>query len=455
MKKLVSAILIAVVAMAANAQEFKYSGQLRSRAYIYNLDLNKNADNQNLERKVDLRFRPMFEYKVNEQFKAVWRAEIGDITFGDKATANPGKSSGGAQGTDGVNVETKSLYLDYTPVENQKVTLGLQGWADPMVMFVDDDFAGISYEGKFDAITAKAAWLISEDNGEFNKKEEIYSYGKSNFGLDLSYSADKTMKFGVNALIQASTAFHKNIQNTKKTADSIVVNNNSTGLWLAPYAQMNLMDSKLKIDGEFAYFSRSGELENAVVPDGYTSTDKVDDESGMALFLKTAFKATEQFTVGANFLYASGTDKTDKKEFYNAPTYLSKETTTGLEILGNNGSNDGVGFSPAAKGAQYGVMLPVLHGAFAIDKQYSVGAAFGYAMTAAEYKDKKDKAQTGLGMEFDINGSIKLGDKLSVTPYAAFFMPADGLQVLKKNSTTEYETAPMQKEIGFKAEIKF
>ena len=474
MKRLTTALLIAVLAIGANAQEFKYSGQLRTRAAMYSLKLSENGDNSVMNRQTDLRFRPQFECKVNDQLNVVWRAEIGDITFGtqqskildkDGKPANVGQSSGGQQGTDGVNVETKSLYLDYKPNEAHLIRIGLQNYYDPMLLILEDDFAGITYTGKFDNLTAKAGWLISTDDGEKNINESTYGFGIHNLVFDFSYAVDKNLKFGLNEFTQLASF---NVKNT----DSLAINMNATGMWFAPYVNATMLDGTLKIDGEFSYFMGSSEYDYVINKNNVEKEENPKDRSGMALMLKSGYKVNDQLSVGFNFLYASGNDTHSDStnvdayyEYYQAPyngTPISKYTELGLEIMGTNGSYDAVGLDLAAitsNQARRGIMLPVFYGNYAIDNNYTIGAAFGYGMTAADYEYMKDGAteptkESALGMEFDLNAKIKLGEKLMVTPYAAFFMPSDGFQVAK-SSGTGTETAPMKQEIGLKAELKF
>jgi hypothetical protein len=77
--------------------------------------------------------------------ETVWGQEGGDAAQG---TDNIGQGAGGALGTDGVNVETRRAYIDFTvPNTELKVRMGLQGLALPSAVagnpVMDDDVAAI------------------------------------------------------------------------------------------------------------------------------------------------------------------------------------------------------------------------------------------------------------------------------------------------------------------------
>jgi hypothetical protein len=91
---------------------------------------------------MDTRLRLSFDFRPNPYILINYRMEIGDITFG---AANPpisdsegfrlpnvGRGSGGAPGSDGVNVETQNAYIDLQVpwVPGLSFRGGIIGWGD-------------------------------------------------------------------------------------------------------------------------------------------------------------------------------------------------------------------------------------------------------------------------------------------------------------------------------------
>ena len=103
---------------------------------------------------------------ADKNAKVVWGVEIGDITYGlgggasgDEFGSNVGTrnnpSGGGALGSDGVNVETKTLYLQFNIpfVPGANLLLGAHNivfMASPAGAFMDDDGVGhpVQLEGR-------------------------------------------------------------------------------------------------------------------------------------------------------------------------------------------------------------------------------------------------------------------------------------------------------------------
>jgi hypothetical protein len=173
--------LVLALAAPAMALDFKFGAEYRVRFYSYdNLSSSTTAFDHNQitrnPRGAQIRVRPMFTVTDdNGNIQAVWRGEIGDIEFGDGGGANSGTNgvtisggssrvgngSGGAQGADGVNLETKWLFIDSAAPFNfpLRVRAGIQGWYLPKGLIVDDDAAGVRAYGKADKLSYEVAWF--------------------------------------------------------------------------------------------------------------------------------------------------------------------------------------------------------------------------------------------------------------------------------------------------------
>jgi hypothetical protein len=171
--------LVLTVAAPAMALEFKFGAQYRVRwttgtniASAPNVF--RDIPNSN-PRSVQLRVRPIFDVSDdNGNIQARLRLEVGDIEFGNGGGPSGetngvslsgggtrfGPSSGGGFGADGVNVETKSAYLDWAmpfgiPL---RVRAGIQPWYLPKGLIVDEDVAGVRAYGTVKPISYEAFW---------------------------------------------------------------------------------------------------------------------------------------------------------------------------------------------------------------------------------------------------------------------------------------------------------
>jgi len=180
-----AAVGVVVLAMAAPAMalDFKFGGEYRVRFYSGdNLGGNNpqglfdhNNPNRNI-RGAQLRVRPRFDVSDdNGNITATWRAEIGDVEFGNgggaqgvvngvnqtPSSARVGNGAGGSLGADGVNVETKWAYLDFAMPWNAplRVRAGIQPWYLPKGIIVDDDVIGVRAYGTVKPVSYEVAWF--------------------------------------------------------------------------------------------------------------------------------------------------------------------------------------------------------------------------------------------------------------------------------------------------------
>jgi len=174
--------------MAVSFAQIKFGMNMRVRSELQNLN-STDADTQIYDKRTDFRFRPYVGYNINDNLfvKAVF--EIGDIQFGTNPSAD--------LGTDGVNTETKNLYLCIKPNKDHKITLGLLPYKDPHGFIFNADVAGILWNGHFNKYNVDLGWLAPVDENEKNIDGETYSYGTSFFALGLDYQLNKKITLGL------------------------------------------------------------------------------------------------------------------------------------------------------------------------------------------------------------------------------------------------------------------
>ena len=163
MKKRLALFLLFAISLPAAAEiKFDISGELRTRgAYVINKDLDNSTSGK--VALVDSRLRLWLTPKIRKDLKVVFGIEIGDVSWGEEVGSfsddnNLGKSSGGAQGTDGVNIETKHIYMQYKPAGGMKLRLGLMPFAAPCKMVLDSDLAAASFSWKMGGLSFTALY---------------------------------------------------------------------------------------------------------------------------------------------------------------------------------------------------------------------------------------------------------------------------------------------------------
>lgn len=148
---------------STNFSEFSNFGNTQTE-----LDIpKKDADSFYLVRQ---RFRNWWTFKANEHLRAVWGMEIGYLDFGvnentegaDLPGNRVGRGSGGGTGADGVNVETKNLYLQFDlPYTKLEALMGLIPFAvDPLTdgAFTGDDIPGLWVRGPLGPVDIDFVW---------------------------------------------------------------------------------------------------------------------------------------------------------------------------------------------------------------------------------------------------------------------------------------------------------
>jgi len=121
---------------------------------------------------MDTRLRLYFDFRPNPFVLINYKMEIGDITFGaanppisdadGRRLPNVGRGSGGAPGSDGVNVETKNAYIDIQApwVPGLSFRGGIIGWGDQFDWTImATDFTGLQVTYQRQALWTQFTYL--------------------------------------------------------------------------------------------------------------------------------------------------------------------------------------------------------------------------------------------------------------------------------------------------------
>jgi hypothetical protein len=290
---LVGGVLILGSALAAHAQAptVSFGGQMRVYGFTYNNIFDfKDSQGGNFrdsESYYFQRFRLFTTIEsADKKAKAVWAMEIGDITWGSGggasganygctgqsptvpattnipvvnaatgatgtlavpvtygtpgATTRTGQGAGGCFGNDGVNVETKHIYLWADTggfVPGTSVQIGLQGvvfMTGPLGGFMDDDAAAIKVNWKMDPVDVEVYTAKLAERGLPNADDTDLYVGRVGFNVtkDIRLTLEGMV---VNDQALAKTDFGDNF-------------------WVGATAGVKLGD--IQLDGAFVYGQR-------------------------------------------------------------------------------------------------------------------------------------------------------------------------------------------------------
>ena len=147
------------------------------------------------QRFVDTRLRLSFDLRPDSPLSVHYGLEIGDITFGAKnppildstghRLENVGSGSGGGEGADGVNLETKNAYLgvEIPGVPGLSFRGGILGWGDQFDWTIlATDFTGLQFTYERQALWTQFTFLQFLE-GSLRRDEEDSRW----FALDGRY----------------------------------------------------------------------------------------------------------------------------------------------------------------------------------------------------------------------------------------------------------------------------
>ena len=356
MKKIIIVLTITLLVSSLLA-DFSYTGSMRTRMTAWNTLIEDDSPTGSW---IDSRIRIKFVEKVDENFSATVRFEMGDMKWGDGNATNIG--------TDGKIIELKHAFANFTCPMGGKITIGLQGWADARGLVFDDDFAAIMRSGKIGMLDTQFGFA-KVDEGMYDADDDIDMF-LLNFGMGM---------FKMDNIIGRS--------NAGKDLD----------MWFMPSATVATDALEL----------------NAMLAINSCSYDEGDVTNfGYALSLNVATKNLP-LDLGVDLLMTSGDDGEDTESTTVFNT-ISGYYINGLELMGY-GINDGIGETNVGNNGA-GSMDIVITASKEIMPSLKVKGAFGML-------NNIEGDETSKGMEIDAGISKKLHDKISFDLVGAFFMP--------------------------------
>ena len=400
MKKLI--VMIAIMAMTAAAfSQFTAGFKFRSRSAAFTTGSGTDADFQVNTLKSDFRFRPWFNYQINDMVSFKAQFEIGDAVFGNEA-------HGTDLGTDGKTVEVKHLYLNLKPCKDGNLRFGLMSYYTMHGLLFDDDFGGLKYDRNFGAFDLGLGFFVTDDEGALEEliNEETYNFGENIITADLGFKINDKMSAGLNNMfVLKSTNGYEDEDGVWQNVDSLAYG--TTSMFFAPHftGDFGMVTAEMVLIYNMRTYSITGLYDD--------DPDAPESENGIALSLKTKIKATDKVLVGVDFVMNMGDDDMDDA-IDNGFQAISSYYLNNLKIMDADTYNFWGSYSA------YGIMMPSLYVNYMMNKKMTFGVVFGMAMTMNEVGTEE---ATDLGMEFGLNGNIKILEAVSLKPFANFFMP--------------------------------
>ena len=261
------------------------------------------------------RLRTKIDIIANESLKGVYYLEVGTIRWGAGGGSaytsdRTGPGGGGALGTDGVNVETKRLYLDFQmPHTALSLRMGLQGLALPSLAnnnpVLDDDVAAVVANYQFsDRFNVVAAWARAADTENYTPatptsktKYDVFTIiGGLNFEPVTIVPYITYAAIGRNADVGSQTS----VTVGGITTNPITATDDRDVWWLGLSAKSACWE-RLNLAFDFVW----GQSDGSNMSIGSATNPNSRDQSGFYVLLHGDYKM-ENYTPTLDLWYASG-----------------------------------------------------------------------------------------------------------------------------------------------------
>lgn len=270
-------VLVAVLALSSPAfAEFKLNGYYRLTGVMQ--DIKSKSNDPRTESLVDQRLRMKFTNTLNDSISVVYYGEV-DTPWGEQSKGHIG--GGGQLGADGVNVETKNMYVDFkVPDSTWKARTGIQGLSDQFRgMVIDEDASALVVGG--DLAGTPVTLIYSKfDEGNRDEWDDVDFYG-----LQINRKQSDQLQLG---------------------GDVYFLDDNSAGK----------ETYYVGVTGGY-YFDKYGIYGFMVMQKGSSDTSNVDSQA-FAVSIKGAMRLANGGNLGLRFIYVSPDDSATDNDAWQA-----------------------------------------------------------------------------------------------------------------------------------------
>ncbi len=456
MKMVLLAVLMAVVTLTAFAEgpEFIWKGEFRTRTQTYKAP----AEDGDIQQWIDSRVRLYMTSKFSDSLAFTYGIEVGDVKWGETAKGMP---------RDGINVETKHMYLDFTPdaLESMKFRMGLQPLKDAFGSAIfDEDAVAFMVMPKMENTKINFGYVYMNDRMGAKNGAPTYttvtsesklmpvvagSYSDLHFAMfDMNYAMNEDMNILFGAYYMNGKARdHKIITPYIDTDDHLELirnTSNANSLWTG-IGMTNKMNDTMTVGAQFIYLTEGVSATDIVVTEvgenGDVSIEEVLDYPSSHAFSYFAYaygqyKMNDTTSFKLNFGYMPGPDGADMTSFHGINN-MDYWTNFGLEY--------------AFKGPVYDVNQGRLDyfdkGLMVISMNADFGLVYGnigYMSATSSLLEDADISKY-LGMEFDLGMKYEITKGLKMQVVGAFFLPGAYYEDLGNENEIGYELASIFK----------
>lgn len=407
--------LVVAFSVPACAVDNIFGGYWRTRAYVQK-DFNGNESGAKDLKQVDTRTRLYYTAKFSDNFKFVNKFEM-DATWGD--TAKDAGAGYGDIGADGVKVEVKNSYVDFT-IDSVNTKLGVQYLKMARGFLFADDFAGAVVTYKGDGVSVPFVWMKAYEGGtgdEANDADVDYYAIAPTFTID---------KIKVNPyLVWVTSDDYSAWQNSGSTRIDYAA---ASGMDIEEFDLYYLgLDADAKLGAASVWFTGIYQMGTIGEPDG-------PDEADFAAWLVALGGSTKvgDVSLHGQVFYATGQDpdEDDATQFWvpKGSCYYWSEIM-GLGMFDNqdsNGSPDDnisniVAFNIGAS------MKPMDKVTVTLD------------LWNASLVEDDANGETDLGTEVDLKVSYALLENLKLEAVAAYLFAGDATTAKAADDANPFE----------------
>lgn len=455
MKKVLLAVLMAVVTLTAFAEgpEFIWKGEFRTRTQTYK----SPVEDGDIQQWIDSRARLYLTSKFSDSLAFTYGLEVGDVKWGETAKGFP---------RDGMNVETKHMYLDFTPdmLDTMKFRMGLQPLKDAFGSAIfDEDAVALMIMPQMDNAKINFGYVYMNDrmgaqNGakvNINTTSEpailsavAAGYSDLHFGMfDINYAMNEQMNILFGAYYMNGKATNMtfvtpyfetdaHLELTKNTA-------NANSLWLAA-GMTNKMNDAMTVGAQFIYLTEGFGRTDILVESIEEDPDYNEIEDNLTFdpyhtfsyfaYVYGHYKMNDTTSFKLNFGYMPGPDGADMTSFHG---------------INNMDYWTGFGLEYAFKGPVFdtnpGRLDYFANGLMAITLNADLGAVYanvGYLSATSSLLEDADISKY-LGMEFDLGMKHEITKGLQFRAVAAMFMPGSYYEDMGYENEIGYEFATL------------
>ncbi len=418
-----AALLVVAFSIPASAIENQFGGYWRTRFISQQKFTGDDTGAKDLVR-TDTRTRLYYTAVFSENFKFVNKFEM-DAVWGDEAP-----SSYGDIGADGVAVEVKNSYADFTVADMLRFRVGVQGTQHHRGFLFDDDYAGARLNVDFGMGDLGLHWIKAYEGGMGNNAND----------LDVDY-------YGVNFKLNLGDNMSLNPQLMYVySKDGKGWGNDGGPGEFSAADKVNIAFLGLDYDADFDVFTLgfTGLYEFGTIdwqniggvyqgPFGPNVKDSDVNAYLLALNMGMDFGPIGAHAEG---FYASGDD--GKNSDYDGYWVPRGQSYYWAEIMGYGIFDQQV--SAGSPGDQIGNIYAVNIGAsFSAMENLSLGVDLWYASLVEKRTYPDGSRQDGLGFELDGKVTWGIMDNLNLDLVGAYLFADDATSLTGKNTEDPYE----------------